>query len=70
MVRDLEVSRSVGELGRNAVELVLQQAAADVGALDLHAVDDNAAVLLLAHHLKHRRPLGCSRNPAHNATVA
>lgn len=40
----LQVFGAVGELGGSPILLILHEAAADVAALGLHLVQDNAAV--------------------------
>lgn len=64
-----QVPRPVGELGGRArLVRVLHQAAGDVGALGVHALQDNAGIDALAHHVKHRRALGRLCDPARMAS--
>ena len=64
-----EVFGPKGELGRGAIILVVQQATADVALAVLHAVDDDAVVLLLAGDIKGCRALWGSCDPGATSKI-
>ena len=65
-----EVFGPKGELGIGAVVLKVQQATADVALVVLHAVDDDAVVLLLADDIKGCRALWGPCDPGTTSKIS